>query len=177
MHAQPPGPGFPIHDPSVISCTFFIWRSGGNCFELVLEKSIYAIQNLGGFGGLVDFYAQFRSVADPMGEIGGELLHLTYGVRRVALAEHLIVRAHNLVALLFGGMLIAPRLQILPNLPENPRIRRGRTADHHRVAACFLNHVYRVLRPPNPPFPTHTLSRVPDLHLFHSPPTPFSTLP
>src|SRR5579863_3665688 len=102
MQAQPPGPGFPIHDPSVIICTFFIGPSGGNCLELSLEKSIHVLQNLSGLTGPVNFHPKFRSVAYAVGEVSGELFHFAHRVRHGAIAEHAVVCTHDFITLALG---------------------------------------------------------------------------
>src|ERR1700739_4183409 len=117
MQAQPPGPGLPIHEPSVMSWTFlssaFNGRSGGDFVEFPLEKSIYLIQDLGGLCGLVNFDAQLRSVADAVREISGELFHFADDVGSGAIAQHGIVGPHDVVALGLGGMIVRSSLEIL----------------------------------------------------------------
>src|SRR5450759_1472890 len=146
MHAQPPGPGLPIHDPSVMSWTFFMSRSDGSCLELSLEKSIDLVHNLSGLSGLVDFHPEFGSVADAVGEVSGELFHLAHHVGHGTIAEHSVVSAHNLITLVFGGMFIGAGLEILLNLAEDPRIGRSGAADHDGVAAGFGGHSNGILR-------------------------------
>src|SRR5450432_854120 len=146
MHAHPPGPGFPIHDPSVITCTFFIRPSGGNCLELSLEKSVDMVQNIRGLSGSIDFHPELGSVADSVSEVSSELFHLAHYVRHGAIAKHPVVSAHNLVALVFGGMLIGAGLDVLLDLTEDPRIRRSGAADHNGVAAGLSRHSNCILR-------------------------------
>src|SRR6266436_9466460 len=85
IHAHPPGPGLPRHAPSVISLTFFSGPSGRDGLEFPIEKSIDLVQNLSGFGRLVNFDAQFRPVAYPVREVGRKLLHFSDRVRLLAL--------------------------------------------------------------------------------------------
>src|SRR5579864_1398463 len=169
MQAQPPGPGLPIHEPSVMSWTFFMGRSGGDCLELPVEKSIYLIQNLRGLGGLVYFDTQLRSVADAMREVGGKLLHLADGVGRGAFAQHRIIGPHDFVALRLAWMMVRSRVEKLPDLPEDPGIRGGRAADHHGVAPGEVDHSNRVLRRNDVPVADH---RNPDCGLYLRDPAP-----
>src|ERR1700691_3425652 len=134
MHAQPPGPGLPIHDPSVMSWTFFISPSGGDCLELSLEKSVDMFQNLSSFGVAIDFRSQPRSIADAVCKICRELFHLAHCVRHGAIAKHAVIGANDVIALVLGRMVVGSGLDILLNLAEDPWIRRSGPADHNAVA-------------------------------------------
>src|ERR1700676_1355432 len=112
MQGQPPGPGFPIHEPSVMSWIFFIVRSGSRV-KLLLEEGIYLTQNLRGFGGLVDFDTQLRPVADAVREVSRKLFHLADDVGRAAIAQHRVVGPHDLIALPLGRVIVTSSLEIL----------------------------------------------------------------
>src|SRR5258708_5305490 len=146
MQAQPPGPGLPIHDPSVISWTFFMGRSDGGGFKFPLEKSIDLIQDLFGVRGPIDFHPQLGTVSNAVREVSGELFHFSDYVRSAPVAEHAIVRPHDVIALAFRWMLVASSGEVLPDLTEDPRIRGSRPSNHHRVAAGFGDHADGVLR-------------------------------
>src|SRR5260370_42441234 len=135
MQAQPPGPGLPIHDPSVISWTFFIGRSDGGGFKFPLEKSINLFQDLFGVRGPIDFHSQLGTVSNAVREVGGELFHFSNYVRSVAVAEHTVVRPHDVIALAFRRMFVASGGEVLLDLMEDPRIRGSRPSNHDRVAA------------------------------------------
>ena len=73
-------------------------------------------------------------MAHAVREVGGELLHLADGVPLVVLHQHGVILAHHLVAVLLGRLVVRAGGQILLDLPEDPRIRAGRAADHDGVA-------------------------------------------
>ena len=81
-----------------------------------------------------------------MGEIRGELLHLSHCIGRLMLQEHGVIAAHDFIAGLFRRRFVAAGGEVIRNLAEDPGIGRRRAADHHRVAAGFLHHANRVLR-------------------------------
>src|SRR5260221_10239786 len=144
MQAQPPGPGLPIHDPSVISCTSFMGRSDGGGFKFPLEKSINLFQDLFSVRGPIDFHPQLGTVSNAVREVSGELFHFSDYVRSAAVAEHAVVRPHDVVALAFGGMFVASSGEVLLDLTEDPGIRRSCSSNHHRVAAGLRDHADRV---------------------------------
>ena len=80
-----------------------------------------------------------------MRKVSGELLHLADCIALIALAQHSVVSAHDVVALPLGRVLIASRGKILLDLAEDPWIRRSGAADHHCIAARFTHHANRVL--------------------------------
>ena len=53
---------------------------------------------------------------------------------------------HDLVTHHLGRLAVSPRRQILANLPEDPRVRGRRTANHHRIATRLAYHADRVFR-------------------------------
>src|SRR6266478_3546456 len=116
MQAQPPGPGLPIHDPSVISWTFFMGRSDGGGFKFPLEKSIDLFQDLFRVRSPIDFHPQLGTVSNAVREVGGELFHFSNHVRSAAVAEHTVVRPHDVIALVFRWMLVASRGEVLLHL-------------------------------------------------------------
>src|SRR5271166_713210 len=140
MQAQPPGPGLPMQAPSVMSLTFFNSRSSGDGVEFSVEKSIYLIQDLSSLGGLVDLHPELRAVAHAVCEIGGELLHFADGIGLVTIAEHGVVSPHDFVALPLGRMVVGTGFEILLDLPEDPRVRRSRAADHDGIASGCFHH-------------------------------------
>src|SRR3984957_7191604 len=149
MHAQPPGPGLPMHAPSVINWTFFRERlrfSGGCSGQLAFEEGIYVIEYLRRVRCFIDLHAKFRSIPNAVGEVSGELFHLAHGIALIPLAQHAVIRAHQIVALALTGIFVAPRCKILLYLPEDPGIGRSSAPDHPRVAARLLHHPNRILR-------------------------------
>jgi len=103
--------------------------------------------------------AEISAIAHAMREVGGELLHLAHGVRLRTLLQHLVVCAHDLVALRFRRVIVRTRFHVLLDLPEDPRIRRRCPPDHHRIAASLSNHSASVFRCANIAIPDHR-----DLH-------------
>src|SRR5580693_424591 len=170
MQAQPPGPGLPKQDPSVMTWTFFMSRSGGNCLELSLEKSIHPIQNVSGLGGPINFHPQLRSVAHAVREVRRELLHLTHHVGHGAIAQHAVVSTHDLIALVFGRMIVRSSFHVLPDLAENPGIRRSGPANHYSVATSFINHSHGVFRRQNIAIADHRDAADGGLQLGNTPP-------
>src|SRR5216684_352531 len=146
MQAQPPGPGLPIHDPSVISWTFFMGRSDGGGFKFPLEKSIDLIQDLFRVRGPIDFHPQLGPVSNAVREVSGELFHFSNHVRSAPVAEHTVVSPHDVVALAFRRMFVGSGGEVLLDLTEDPWIRRSRASYHYGVAAGFRDHADRVLR-------------------------------
>src|SRR5258708_31458693 len=145
MQAQPPGPGLPIHDPSVISCTFFMGRSDGGGFKFPLEKSINLFQDLFGVRGPVDFHPQLRTVSNAVCEVSGELFHFSNHVRSAAVAEHTVVCSHDVVALAFRGMFVASGGEGLLDLTEDPRIRRSDPSTPQHAATSLAYHAALLL--------------------------------
>src|SRR5580658_7211500 len=81
-----------------------------------------------------------------MRKVSGELLHFADGIGQVAMAQHSVVSAHQIVALALSGLLIASRREKLLNLPEDPWIGGCRAPNHDRVAARLPHHPKRILR-------------------------------
>ena len=79
-----------------------------------------------------------------MREVSSELFHLTHAIRLVALDQHGVVSAHHLVAILMAGLVVSAGREILRDLAEDPRIRRGRAADHDRIAVGLGHHAHGV---------------------------------
>src|SRR5579884_2335642 len=120
MHAHPPGPGLPLHAPSVMSKTFFKRSSGGSCGEFSFEKNVDCIEYLLGGSSPVNFDSQLRAVAHTMRKVRRELLHLSDRVRRRLVVQHRVVSLHNVVAAALLWMLVRSRLDILLDLVEDP---------------------------------------------------------
>ena len=62
------------------------------------------------------------------------------------LHQHRVILAHQFIARVFRRRFIAAGGEIILNLAENPRIRRRRAADHHRIASGFADHANGVFR-------------------------------
>src|ERR1700685_3349131 len=100
----------------------------GNLGKLALKERIHQIQNLTRLSSFVDFNAQLRSVPYAVCEIRSELFHLAHRIHGAALAQHRVIRSHDVVALTLGGVLVTSGREILRDLPKNPRIRGSRAA-------------------------------------------------
>ena len=98
------------------------------------------VEYLGGVGGLINLNAQLRPISNAMRKVSGKLLHFADSIGQVAMAQHSIVSAHQIVALALSGLLVTSRREKLLNLPEDPWIGGCRASDHYCVAARLPHH-------------------------------------
>src|ERR1039458_10059647 len=143
MHAQPPAPGLPRQEPSVMICTFF--TGSGSHRRCGLEEFVHQIENRLRLLRLVDGCAKLRAVAHAVGEVSGELLHLADRVLLAALHQHRIIAAHHLITIMLARLIVEAGGHVLLDLAEDPRIGACRAAHHHGVAAGFSHHADGVL--------------------------------
>ena len=67
--------------------------------------------------------AELGAVANAVGEEAGELLHFADGVGHFGCDQAAKISRQQIVAVEFGGLVIALRRDVLRDLAEDPRIR------------------------------------------------------
>lgn len=70
----------------------------------------------------MDRMAEFRAVANAMSEEAGELLHFAYGIGHFGCDQATEISREKMVAVEFGGLVIALGRNVLRNLAEDPWI-------------------------------------------------------
>jgi len=98
---------------------------------------------------VMDGVAEFGAIANAMSEEAGELLHLADGVGHFGCDQAAEISGKQVVAVKFGGLVIALRRGVLRDLAEDPRVRRRGAADHDGVASGFSDHAGGILRSAN----------------------------
>ena len=70
----------------------------------------------------MDGVAEFGAVANAMSEEAGELLHFADGVGHFGCDEAAEISGKQVVAVEFGGLIVALCRNVLRNLAEDPRV-------------------------------------------------------
>src|SRR5215471_20011372 len=108
-------------------------RSRSDSFQLRLKEPFYGIKNSPTCLRLIDRFAQRRPAGNAMREPRSELLHFALRFRIAFIEQHLEVGADHTVTIHIGWFVVAAGCRVLCNLPKDPRIRRSRTPNHHRI--------------------------------------------
>ena len=94
---------------------------------------------------MMDGVAELGAVANAMSEEAGELFHLAGGVRHFGCNEAAEISSKKVIAVEFGGLVVALRRNVLSDLAEDPGVRRRGAADHDGIASGFGNHANGIL--------------------------------
>ena len=93
----------------------------------------------------MDGVAKFGAVANAVGEEAGELFHFADGIGHFSCDQAAKVSGKKMIAVKFGGLVVALRRNVLSNLAEDPGVRRCGAADHDGIASCFGDHANGIL--------------------------------
>ena len=86
----------------------------------ICEEGVYAIQDFGGGLGVMDGVAEFGAVANAVSEEAGELFHFANGVGHFGCDEAAEISCEKMIAVEFGGLVVALRRNVLFDLAEDP---------------------------------------------------------
>ena len=89
---------------------------------------------------LVEVCAEAGTVADAVGEVTGELLHLADCLGPLGLFKHREIEFHDRIAIFLGGLPVSTGAEKLIDLAEDPGVVTGGAADHDGVAGGLFDH-------------------------------------
>ena len=95
---------------------------------------------------MVEVDAEARAVADTVGEVTGELFHLTDGLWPLSFFQHGEIAFHDRIAIFLLGLPVSAGGEILGDLTEDPGVVTGGAADHDCIAVSKFEHADGVFR-------------------------------